>query len=262
MTEAEWLACTTPEPMLRSLCHRRRRKVPGGPGLDPERFRVFAAACARRVWDHLTPTLRLVLEHLECYPLDSEPDLLRHAWQIHHQESERLQGLATQVLAEYFAGETDMRRMAEIHVQLAAGQMVGYVAVSKSYQAAQQHIWAARTAGIREFLDEHPPGRRLANLPRFWDRISAAELRAQAAVLRDVFGNPYRRLAFEATWRTRAAVALARQVHEGRDYSLLPILGDALQDAGCDHAGILSHCRAERLHVRGCWVVDHVLAWW
>ena len=39
----------------------------------------------------------------------------------------------------------------------------------------------------------------------------------------------------------------------------MPILADALQDAGCDNDTILCHCRTEQTHFRGCWVVDLVL---
>src|SRR6266545_5825376 len=76
---------------------------------------------------------------------------------------------------------------------------------------------------------------------------------------RDIFGNPFRPLAFAREWRTDTAVALARQMYESRDFSAMPILADALQDAGCDHEDILSHCRGDGPHVRGCWVVDLVL---
>ncbi|MBY0458328.1 MAG: hypothetical protein K2V38_13385 [Gemmataceae bacterium] len=63
-------------------------------------------------------------------------------------------------------------------------------------------------------------------------------------------------------------------MYESRDFSAMPILADALQDAGCDNPDILDHCRnagggsgepaggssAEAAaHVRGCWVVDLVL---
>lgn len=54
-------------------------------------------------------------------------------------------------------------------------------------------------------------------------------------------------------------IAPARQMDESRDFSAMPIQADALQDAGCDHADILNHCRSEGLHVHGCWVVDLVL---
>ena len=51
----------------------------------------------------------------------------------------------------------------------------------------------------------------------------------------------------------------AQQMYESRDFSAMPILADALQDAGCDNADILDHCRGPGPHVRGCWVVDLVL---
>jgi hypothetical protein len=49
-------------------------------------------------------------------------------------------------------------------------------------------------------------------------------------------------------------------MYESRDFGAMPILADALQDAGCDSNDILNHCRdANATHVRGCWVVDFVL---
>ncbi|WP_227254916.1 hypothetical protein [Frigoriglobus tundricola] len=55
-------------------------------------------------------------------------------------------------------------------------------------------------------------------------------------------------------------MALALTVYEARDFSAMPILADALQDAGCDNTDVLDHCRDTALtHVRGCWVVDLVL---
>jgi hypothetical protein len=48
-------------------------------------------------------------------------------------------------------------------------------------------------------------------------------------------------------------------MYESRNFSAMPILADALQDAGCDNDDILSHCRIDGPHVRGCWVVDLVL---
>jgi hypothetical protein len=84
-------------------------------------------------------------------------------------------------------------------------------------------------------------------------------LRRIAALLRDIFGNPFRPVAFDPAWRTPTAVALAQQMYESRDFSAMPILADALQDAGCDCDDILAHCRGTGPHVRGCWVVDAVL---
>lgn len=78
--------------------------------------------------------------------------------------------------------------------------------------------------------------------------------------VRDIFGNPFRPVAFSPEWRTSTAVALAQQMYELRDFSPMPLLADALEDAGCDNADILDHCRdMKAMHVRGCWVVDQVL---
>ncbi len=60
-------------------------------------------------------------------------------------------------------------------------------------------------------------------------------------------------------WRTDTAIALARTMYEAREFGAMPILADALQDAGCDSDDILNHCRGDGPHVRGCWVCDLVL---
>jgi hypothetical protein len=87
-----------------------------------------------------------------------------------------------------------------------------------------------------------------------------AEFAAKGQLLRDIFGNPFRPVAFSPEWRTDTAVALARQMYDSRDFSAMPILADALQDAGCDNDGILNHCRdPKQIHVRGCRVIDLVL---
>lgn len=88
----------------------------------------------------------------------------------------------------------------------------------------------------------------------------ADERARQVLVFRDIFGNPFRPVVFDPDWRTSTAVALAVQMYDSRDFGTMPILADALQDAGCDSADILDHCREPGPHVRGCWVVDLVLA--
>ncbi|QEL16285.1 hypothetical protein [Limnoglobus roseus] len=78
--------------------------------------------------------------------------------------------------------------------------------------------------------------------------------------VRDIFGNPFRPVAFASTWRTSTAVGVAQTMYDARDFGAMPILADALQDAGCENANVLDHCRDEKqTHVRGCWVVDLVL---
>ena len=81
----------------------------------------------------------------------------------------------------------------------------------------------------------------------------------QLALLRAIFGNPFRPVAVDPAWPTSDVVALAKGIYEERAFDRMPILADALQDAGCDNEDILSHCRGPGPHVRGCWVVDLVL---
>src|SRR5262249_8541137 len=82
----------------------------------------------------------------------------------------------------------------------------------------------------------------------------------QAALLRDIFGNPFRPVAIDRTiHRPDGTVALfAEAVYDDRTFDRLPILADALEEAGCTDAAILEHCRGPGPHVRGCWVVDLV----
>jgi hypothetical protein len=97
-----------------------------------------------------------------------------------------------------------------------------------------------------------------------WEPIrkitSAEEKRIQASLVREIFGNPFRPVAFDPKWGTSTAVALARGIYQDRAFDRLPILADALQDAGCETTDILDHCRGPGPHVRGCWVVDLLLA--
>jgi hypothetical protein len=76
----------------------------------------------------------------------------------------------------------------------------------------------------------------------------------------ELFGNPFRPGGFDPRWRTADAVGLAGGIFDDGAFDRLPLLADALLDAGCDDQAVLAHCRAERPHVPGCWVVDLVLA--
>jgi hypothetical protein len=82
------------------------------------------------------------------------------------------------------------------------------------------------------------------------------------SLLREVCGNPFRRVALDPawlTWRDSTISKLAQVIYDDRAFDRLPILADALEDAGCTDADILSHCRQPSEHVRGCWVVDALL---
>jgi hypothetical protein len=60
-------------------------------------------------------------------------------------------------------------------------------------------------------------------------------------------------------WHNRTIPKLAKKIHDSRDFAAMPILADALEEAGCTNADILDHCRGPGPHVRGCFVVDLIL---
>lgn len=78
-------------------------------------------------------------------------------------------------------------------------------------------------------------------------------------LVRDIFGNPFRPVTPNPAWLTPTVVSLARQMYDSRDFSPMPILADALQEAGCDNDDVLDHCRGEGPHARGCFVVGLIL---
>lgn len=81
----------------------------------------------------------------------------------------------------------------------------------------------------------------------------------QSDIVRDIFGNPFRSVAFDARWRTSNAVRVARTIYDDLAFDRMPMLAVALMDAGCEDEQVISHCRSDGSHVRGCWVVDLVL---
>lgn len=92
------------------------------------------------------------------------------------------------------------------------------------------------------------------------------ELAITAGQVREIIGNPFQPVSINSAWQTPAVVALAHAAYESGvmpagtlEPVRLAVLADALEEAGCDNADILKHCREPREHVRGCWVVDLLL---
>jgi hypothetical protein len=92
------------------------------------------------------------------------------------------------------------------------------------------------------------------------DKGDQAELVAQADLLRGIFlPHPHSPTKLSSAWHTPTVVSLAQAIYDERAFDRMPILGDALEDAGCTTEEILEHCRSGCEHVRGCWVVDCLL---
>jgi hypothetical protein len=88
-----------------------------------------------------------------------------------------------------------------------------------------------------------------------WQEARVTEEAVQAELLREIVGNPFRPITIEPRWRTANVLDLARTIDEEEAFDRMPILADALMDAGCDCEAVLSHCRRGEWHVRGCWVI-------
>jgi hypothetical protein len=95
-----------------------------------------------------------------------------------------------------------------------------------------------------------------------WRAAYDAERGIQAVLLRCIFGNPFRPASADPSWlacNDGAAPKMAQAIYDDRAFDRLPLLADALEEAGCDDREILDHCRSGGEHVRGCWVVDLLL---
>jgi hypothetical protein len=239
MDETKWLVAESAGNMVWTLFSRSS----GGGRIKDERFRRFGIACARRA--------------VAALPGGSSPalDLL---------DNSIATGINDAVLA-------NVRKMQQEQLKTNKDAPFGdrarqwaYSAVlkcakGKTTMAAMAYEWAlGAVVSIRGFEGGWEP----AGWPRQPNHAQAedAEQRAQADLARDIFGNPWRPpIALDPAWRTNTVVAIARQMFDTNDFSAMPILADALQDAGCEDEHILSHCRAEKPHARGCWLVDLVL---
>jgi hypothetical protein len=126
--------------------------------------------------------------------------------------------------------------------------------------AVRGHLAAATAIGFWQKADEEDKG--VITNELLHAGPPGRELRAQAGLLKDIVGNPFQPGATKtpgSTGSDSTVVKLAQNIYDERAFSRMPILADALEDAGCDNADLLAHCRGPGPHVRGCWVVDLLL---
>jgi hypothetical protein len=226
MTDETWLTDRTwPTVLLRHLrgTPATRTKLGG------RRLRLFACGCCRMIWPHIEDArLRDAVEVAERFA-DAEATAAEMS----------AAGAAANAALPY-----NPRGYTKDHPDARINTVVGLVVSAtseKPYEAA---------VGVTAYplpLAGYRGGEGAGN-------SLICEL------LRDIFSTVFRPVDFAPAWRTDTAALLAKQMYEARDFSAMPILADALQDAGCDSDVILSHCRDPELtHVRGCWVTDLVL---
>jgi hypothetical protein len=239
MTEQEWLDSADPCVMLDFLQAR---------GDIPERkIRLFTAACCRRIWPLLTDERsRRTVEVLEKYAdgmagADELSEAAQGAEQATYghisadatQPSQAILTAVVSALPPEYPGEHDEFR-------------VDY------FQDATESLCdvafaAADALGLKQWTDE----RYLAE---------QAEWAAHCELLRCIAGNPFRPAlplpAAVLAWNDETIRRLAQSIYDTRAFEQMPVLADALEEAGCTDGAILEHCRGPGPHARGCWVMD------
>lgn len=199
-----------------------------GRGSD-RKFRLFACACVRRI--------ELVLKY---FGLEGDADVVNA-----EQQADGLPPVLTVPYRGLWTATEDQRILARGILEC----------------LADEEAWSTASVAVSMI-------RQL--LPTRWgarpETALAAEItgdgRGQADVLRDLFGHLFHdspRWMAELT-RSDEVERLAAAIYKDRTFAELPVLGDALEDAGCTDEAVLEHCRTGGEHYRGCWVVDVILA--
>lgn len=228
MTEAEWLTCADPDPMVEWV----RSKA------SERKLRLFACACCQRLGrQRLLPDAdsRTAVEVAERYadglvPKKALAAARSEAYRVVKAQRGR-RGVNTGAYHAWCATRENLRA--------AIVSLAGGAAWTASYRRSPSGLLTASG----EDVERHQA--------------------ALADLVRDVFGNPFRKPPAVSptvlTWNDGAVVKMAQATYDGRGFNRLPILADALEDAGCDDRTILEHCRGSGRHVRGCWLVDAIL---
>jgi hypothetical protein len=266
MQERDWLAHRTgPTVMLHWLQAGRRA--------SDRQLHLFACACCRRVWPLLADARsRRAVEVSERYA----------DGRVGAEELE-----AARRDAEAACAEAEVRRVEVGHADEAAEVPVRAARAAagaatwgengpppRTWGGADFVTWATRKAAWLATLadakrraevlaasDERQATLRQA--ARVVESVRNGEWQAQCNLLRDVVGNPFRpRPAINPHWLAwgwGTVGKIARAIYEEVTFDRLPVLADALEEAGCADTTILSHCRSTAPHAPGCWVVDLLL---
>jgi hypothetical protein len=245
MREKQWLRSTDSEQMLKSIWKQTsERKV-----------RLYACAALRRIWHMLLdPRLREAVETIEKF---ADGLAAREELDVAFEAAEKIRNQFSYVrslgedIAVYWYTAADAVLAAtqsskNVFMKYNVRQVVFTCANAiEDANLGELPLISDRETCLREIERRH----RIAN-----------DILGSSALLREIIGNPFRRIQFERRWATSNVAELARTIYAERAFERMPILADALMDAGCDDADILDHCRADAPHMRGCWVVDLVLA--
>ena len=216
-------------------------------------MRLFACACCRRILHVFTDKIsRKTIEFAERFAdgKATRNDLHGNAWGKPGQAFpviERKAWDAAHNSAAYGA------RMVERAVLAADKEMF------RAWESMFDAAWRKFGCSLHEAEEAAD-----ASMPADWvsrgKPAGREERKHQSFVCRDIFGPlPFRSVTVEQTWLTSTVTSLATAIYQERAFDRLPILADALEDAGCPQHDILSHLRSSGEHVLGCWPLDLVL---
>ena len=226
--EQEWPACTDPATMLRFL---------GGKASN-RKLRLFSIACIRR-GEHLFRDRDFwdAVEAIERFVDGTARD--------RHRAAARTTGLKI-AKAEVKSPSDEPGKGLGWELWQVATKTINPRETCELGKAAAAAFASAAVISLTSEKTSFP-------------RAEKIEREQQQAVLRDIFGNPFRPVTIDPTWRTQTVVSIAQGIFGERAFDRMPILADALEDAGCTEPDMLTHCRQPGVHVRGCWVVDLLL---
>lgn len=246
MTESEWRHSDDPQSMLRILAGKASYR----------KTRLFAIAACRPILPLLTTDRTYVNDRIQdtFKKMDADADGIfenqaraYEGWSVYHNDVReivekapagaiRAAGRAFQALLQGFCWGL-------MHTERHIG-MAGFVdnVLVPVQESALRVVEAVKCAAGKDF-----------------NAVRDAQRKSQCRLLRDVFGNLFRPSSVGSAWKSTNVVGLAEVIYDDRAFDRMPVLGDALEDAGCTNAEMLEHCRSGTEHVRGCWVVDRIL---
>ncbi len=235
MTEEEWLTAKCSGPLLHFIA----------PKVSDRKLYYFDIACARRI----TP---LLVHHASSHAVDVLERFVEGQCGVGVFD-ELSYGVEGAAFSLEYGHDVPWLHMAEQH----ANWVLAERPADLNYPIESARALITSAAYFIDSIFSRVPFER-----RFRDpQPSPTGSRFQpVSLVHEIFGNPFRIVKSRRRLRTDTAVSLARGMYESREFGAMPILADALQDAGCDTDDILDHCRdTAQVHVRGCWVVDLVL---
>jgi hypothetical protein len=201
------------------------------------KLRLFACACCRRVWPRLSDECKSFVEIAE-----------RHADGLASSEELATARSAARTRVPAWVYDSALDPPAEFLMSMG-------ITAALSADSFDSALNAARLLGE---AGSYKHGQLLfGTYFRVSRKMRKAEADAQAALIEEMFGSV--KSTIDRNWCSADVVGIAQSIYDERAFDRLPILADALEDAGCDNADILNHCRSGGEHVRGCWVVDLVL---